>query len=252
MTSNAAPQVFKPFLVESDPRFRNIFRVNSLSENVTREQVEKLLENLPIRLYLKTDFSLATEGLLEPLEVEIKGKVVSIYPPEDRVFACVTLDSWENHEIVSKMHIDNMPDMLNPGNGQIRSCIHFDPAIFGIEGWDGAYRSKIEVDIFVFPKNKESEKKPEPPTLDKFQLSDLLELIAGGKHQLELGQLRKWRELIMYCVDSMRLIYGNCDIVSPSAFSCYQPCWQEIDAAAQDDTKLIAALETLRQAIEWE
>lgn len=259
MLTLATPKAFRPFLVESE-RYKNIFRVVELEGGATRKQIGKLLENLPISFRLGQNLSLNGESINEPLEVYACGVIVYIYPPRHRVIACTTFDSWRSASTISKMHLDNVMDTAFPGHGQLRTCVHFDPKILGIKNWPnkstpGAKIAEIEleIDIHVFPKDKEKEPKLKAPAFDKRDVRKLLELIAGGDRRLSAERLHQWRELIMYAVKIMRSCYENPD--TPEDYPVrvyYKPCWAEIEAAGEDDKKLIEALENLRVSIQEE
>lgn len=245
--------VFKPFLVEGGRDGKNIFRIVEMTQGVTREQIEKLFEKLPIGFNLRKECLIGSEDLNEPLEVSVIGPIIYIYPPRHRVVVCTTLDSWRSADVVSKMHVDNVMDMTTSGRGQIRSCVHFDPAILGIEDWpETTHASEIEIDMFVYPREKGSEPDLKPPSFGKWDVRKLLELIAGGERRLTVERLRDWRGLIMYAVGSMRSCYENPDV--PEDYEVrlyYAPYWKEIEAA-RDDSYLIEALEGLRGAIQCE
>ncbi|MBI4181987.1 MAG: hypothetical protein HY520_03395 [Candidatus Aenigmarchaeota archaeon] len=238
---------FKPFLVEGGCGGENIFRVVETDEDIPREQVEKLLGRLPIGFQLREESATTAEKLNEPLEVYVHGVIVSIYPPRHRILACTTFDSWRSADVVSRMRVDNVMDTVSPGHGQIRTCVHFDPKIFGIEDWPNTNTAELVVEIHVFPRRKESKPELEAPVVD---VSDLLELIAGGEKQITAEQLEQWRELIMYAVMSMRACYENPDIPKNDPVRVYyKPCWAKI-AKARGDEALISALEYLRVSIQ--
>lgn len=248
MNTATGEKVFKPFLVEG----QNIFRVVESDENVARAQIERLLEKLPIYFHIQKD-SLATsqENVNEPLEVRIAGAIVSIYPPRYRIIACTTLNG-ESNGIVNKMRVDNMMDTTCPGQGQLRSCIHFDPKIFVIESWGDTALNEIELDIYVYPKTKIEEPKVEAPSFGKFEVRRMLELIAGGEQKLTVEQLSQWRKIVMYAVKSMRACYENPYVDKKYPVRVYyQSCWTKIEAADTDE-KMIEALENLRITIECE
>lgn len=253
--SGGATTAFKPFVVESS-RHKGLFRVVTGSGKVSREQMETLLENLPISFTLKKDTNEHSDELREPLEVHEEENIVWIFPPAHRVLTCTTLDSWGSTETVSRMHVDNVMHMTYPGRGQIRTCIHFDPTIFGIQGWPRlSPGEEMELDICVYPREKVNEPKLDTPRFGKQGLRKLLELIAGGGHQLSLDQLNQWRELILYAAREMRANYDNpyADKEYP-LLGYYMGDWEAIEAAARegDDQKLIDALEGLRVSIQME
>lgn len=251
-TATATQNTFKPFLVEGGRNSKNIFRVLEMTEGVTREQIERLLENLPIGFQLRKDDSDSFDTINEPLEVGVNGGIVYIYPPRHRAIVCTTFDSWKSADVVSKIRVDNVMDTVSPGDGQLRTCVHFDPKIFGIEGWPGTEEKELELDIHVYPKTKTAEPKLKALSFQKREVRKLLELIAGGERQLTVEQLGKWRELIMYAVMRMRANYENPDV--PEDYSVrvyYKSHWQEI-AAARNDEELIRALDSLAGAIQWE
>ena len=242
---------FKPFLVENDSG-TNIFRVMNLPDDLTRGFPEKLLERLPVCFKIQKELSSSGEYINEPLEVYIHGLVVYIYPPRHRVITCATFNSWEHEDVVSKMHVDNVMDISLPGNGQIRSCVHFDPKIIGIEGWPGTESNELEVDMFVYPKDKENETRLQAPIFGKHELRSLLELIAGGENRLTTDQLNRWRGLVLYAVNCMKACYENID--TPEDYPVrvyYKKNWARI-AEAKNDEDLADALEDLRGDIQWE
>lgn len=213
-------EIFKPFLVESGNSRRNIFRVVSVTEGVYREQIEKLLENLPVVFQIRKDFSSSAESINEPLEVYVHGSIISIYPPRRRMAVCTTFG-------LSKMQVDNVMDMVCPGRGQIRTCVYFNLKILGIESWSNTERISIKVDMYVYPKSKIEEPIIEPPTFGKWDVRNLLELIAGGDKDITVEQLHKWRKLIMYAVKSMRSLYENPDVAEDYPIRLYyKPCWE--------------------------
>lgn len=250
-TATATQNVFKSFLVEGGRDSKIVYRVIEASHDISRQKIEMLLENFPVWLDLRKEFS-ATDALREPIEVYVSSSIISIYPPRHRVLAHVTFPSSKFVPVVKEMHIDNAPDMVFPGHGQIRTCVHFEPKLFGIDTWvDG--HSSMEIDIHVFPKDKTSEPQLKAPTFGKRDVLKLLELIAGGDRQLTIEQLKQWRELITYAVKSMRSCYENPDIAEDYPVRVYyKPCWTKIEAAGQDDEKLLEALDNLRGKIQWE
>lgn len=83
-------------------------------------------------------------------------------------------------------------------------------------------------------------------------MRELLELIAGGERALSIDQLEKWRELIIYAVNSMRLEYENHRVSKDYDVRIYyRPCWKRIEEA-KDDVAMVEALESLRVWIELE
>lgn len=253
-TVKGVSRLVLPFLVEGGRNGKNIFRVVQVSEGIPRQSIERLLQRLPIGFQLRKNFSTEAEDLNEALEVYADGVIISIYPPRHRVVVCTSFDSWKSADVVRNMHVDNVMDTECPGNGQLRTCVHFDQAILGIEDWpDPLAPRELEVDLYVFPKGTESERTPKTPSFDKRKLRELLELIAGGERHLTVEQLNKWRELIVYAMNSMRSSYENPD--TPEHYPVrvyYRPCWAKIEAAEEDDQALVEALETLRSMIEWE
>jgi len=249
----AEHKAFKPFLVEGGGNGKNIFRIVEMTRGVTRKQIEKLFEKLPISFDLRKECLMGSESLNEPLEVFVAGPIIYIYPPRHRVIVCTSFNSWRFTDVVTKMHVDNMMDMTTSGRGQIRSCVHFDPAILNIKDWpETAHDSEIEIDMFVHPKEKRSEPEFKAPSFSKWDVRRLLELIAGGEKRLTVKQLRKWRDLIMYAVRSMRSCYENPDVAEDYPVRVYyKPYWEEIEAA-KDDSQLVGALEGIRSAIKWE
>ena len=246
-----AENSFKPFLVEGGSGGDDVFRVINIAGDVSREQVEALLEKLPISFTLRKKPS-PGESLNEPIEVDVCDGIVYIYPPRHRMLTCSTLDSWESREEVGRMHVDNVMDMDSPGKGQIRTCIHFDPKILGIEGWPGTEEIELEVDIFVYPRTKEDEPKLNPPIFGKYDLRDLLTLIAGPGKQLKAESVGKWRGLIMYAVRCVRANYENPDVPEgDSTRAYYARCWRQIDTAKSDE-ELVIALSDLSSSIQWQ
>jgi len=150
------------------------------------------------------------------------------------------------------MHVDNVMDMTMPGSGQIRSCVHFDPRIIGIEGWPGTHSNELEVDVFVHPKDKMNEIKLQAPTFGKQEVRSLLELIAGREDRLNADQLSRWRELILYGVNCMKACYENPDVPEDYPVRVYyKKNWSRIEGAKNDE-ELANALEELRGDIQWE
>jgi hypothetical protein len=244
-------QTFKPYLAEGF-KGKNIFRIAETDNNISREDIEKLFDKFPVLFHLRAASSINADNLNEPLEVYVGGAVVSIYPPKNRIIVCTTFDSWGSAEIVSKMHFDNIMDTTFPGNGQLRTCVHFDPKLFGLKYTPCKIVAEMEIDIFVYPRGKVNETKLKAPTFGKFEVRKLLELIAGGEKMLTIEQIGQWRSLITYAVRSMRSCYENQD--TPEDYPIrvyYKPCWTEIDVA-KDDQALANALEGLRGSIEWE
>lgn len=242
-----------PFLVESGQRGGNIFRVVSVADGVTREQIETLLTKLPIRFKIHRFPSCYQEhSINEPLEVHVEGSIVYIYPTKDRIIACTTLDSWGSADVVSQMHVDNMMDTLSPGRGQLRTCIHFDPKVLGIEGWPNTSEAtaELEVDIHVYSIGKTLEPQMRPPQLDKFQLRDLLQLIAGKERSISVRQFDRWRDLIMYSVAHMRFVYEGMPGDDPTR-DYYGMVWREFDAAT-DSEGVVRALDSLVSAINYQ
>lgn len=148
------PEMFKPFLIAGGHGGKEIFRVVELLERVRREQIEQLLEKLPIRFQIRD----TTTGcsLNEPLEVEVNSTIVRIYPPPGRMLTCTSFAWWHSvDELLKQTRVDNLMDCDHPGGGQIRSCVHFDPVIFGITDWPvSTPGAEIELDIFVYPRSK--------------------------------------------------------------------------------------------------
>lgn len=246
----------KPFLVENANG--TIYRIVELGEKITKEHIAPILEKLPISFSLRKNTSLSSDTLNEPLEVYARARVIYIYPPRHRMIACTHFDSWNSHEIVSKMHVDNVMDVETMeqivGNSQIRSCVHFDPKIFGIENYPGnAKGEEIEVDLFVYPESKEREPKLKTLSFGKHNIRSLLEMIAGGDKSLTTKQFAIWRELIMYAALSMKANYEHPDV--PEDYNVrlyYKECWQKIDEAGNDPKKMVDALEYLRISIQHE
>jgi len=255
-TNQASKNAGKPYLVEGGRDGKNIFRVveaNSNAPQWQRWQIEKLLQNLPIGFELRKDLSPNAERLNEPLEVHVSGMIVRVYPPRHRVVACTTFDSWNSAPVVSKMHVDNVMDTTCPGNGQLRTCVHFDPAILGIEGLTASSDTEIEVDVHVFPLEEERAPKLKPLSFGKRDVEKLLKLISGSDGRLTVDQVREWRELITYAVKSMRAFYETPDRAEDDSVRLYyRSCWEEIEAAGNNGEKLASALEGLRSSIEWE
>jgi len=251
--STAAQNTFKSFLVEGGYDGKNIFRVIEVTGDISREKIERLLEGLPISFQLRKEPSLSADDLNDPIEVYVNNAVISIYPPRHRVIVCTTLDSWNSADVVSKMHVDNVMDTITSGYGQVRSCVHFDPVILGIEGWPQSVAgSEVEVDIHVYPRGKGDEPELKALTFGKSDVRKLLDLIAGGERGLTVEQLKEWRDLIMYAVWSMRSCYENPDVAEDYPVRVYfKPCWEAIETA-RDDSQLIEALEKLRGRIESE
>src|SRR5437868_1497157 len=115
--------VFKPFLVKSNEANGNIFEVVELNGRVRREQVEQLLEQWPMGFQVQKDLSPFAETINEPLQVYVTEGIVYIFPPKGRVIARSFL--WKLAPELRNMNVDNLTDVTFPGNGQIRSCIHF-------------------------------------------------------------------------------------------------------------------------------
>jgi hypothetical protein len=252
---NADQDTFRSFLVDGGRDRKNIFRVIALTGGVTRKQIEKLLENLPIGFRLGKDIlPRAFEDLNEPLEVRVDGAVISIYPPRHRVIANTAFDSYRRREVTSLMNMDNVMDTFDPGHGQIRTCVHFDPAILGITDWANLSIGQVEVDFHVYPESKTREPNLKAPTFSKGDTLSLLDLIAGGREErLTVAQLQQWRELIMYAVMSLYHHYENPNVAEDDPTRVYyRPCWAEIEAAGKDDEKLITALEKLMGMIEMQ
>ncbi|MBI3633241.1 MAG: hypothetical protein HY226_03050 [Candidatus Vogelbacteria bacterium] len=255
----AEKKPFKPFLVEGGREGKNIYRVVEMHEDLEREDIEKLLEQLPLRFDLKKEMKVEAESLHEPLEVRVPGgSVIYIHPPRHRFITCVNLDSYASSDFTSKMNVDNLVDMTYPGNGQIRSCIHFKPELFGIESrnWPNiGIMGDLEVDTFVYPKSTEEERELKAPKFGKWEVRRLIELVTGGEGRLNIEKLSQWRNLILYAVGTMRSMYENLDTPEDCPTRLYyKPCWTEIDTAimSKDDKRLIEALEGLRTNIEWD
>lgn len=245
---------FKPYLVEGGRDGKDIFRIVEVREDVTREQVEQLFEQLPIGFCLRKEgWQVGDEILKEPLEVYVEGAIVSVYPPRHRVITCTSVSSWKHAEVVSKMKVDNIADLTPHGQGQVRSCIHFDPQILGIANWPNTTDVELELDIFVYPKGTERERKLKPPSFGKHELRNLLNLIAGKEGELTPQLIGEWRELILYAVGSMRSFYDNLDIPEDnSTRQYYERCWRQIEEAHGDNEKLASALGSLIISIQWQ
>lgn len=245
---------FKPFVVQGEGKRSNIFRVVELHEKVTRKQIETLLTKLPITFCLKAENAECFEHINEPLEVRVYGGIINIHPPKHRIIAYTSFDSWGSGSVISKMKVDNVMDTVDPGNGQIRTCIYFYPKILGIRHWPQVgINNELELDIHVYPKGKEQEHQLEPPGFSKVDVGSLLELIAGGEKPLSEERFEQWQDLILYAVKSMRNSYENPDVAEdyPIRFY-YKKDWKMIDEAGDDSKKLIDALENLRISIGWE
>lgn len=248
----AQTAVFKPFLVEGGRDSKNIFRIIEITDEVSREQIEKLFEKLPMGFQLRRESSESIEDLNEPLEVYVSGGIIRIYPQQHRFIACANLDSWNSASVVSQMHVDNIADFGTPHRGQIRSCVHFFPTILGIEGWPHSQDTELEIDIFAYPVSKIDEIKLIPPRFGKFEVEKLLKLIAGGDRDLTVKQLQDWRELIMYAVMMMRSNYERPDV--PEDYSTrkyYKANWKAIEESKNDE-ELARALNSLRGSIQYD
>lgn len=250
--SEKGQKIFRPFLIEGDGEGKNIFRVVECDNKVSRENAENLLSQLPIRFQVRRDSSLSAESLNEPLEVRIPGgSIIYIHPPRHRILACTSFEAPSADNVIGKMHIDNVMDTTFPGNGQLRTCVHFNPKIFGIRNWADTGETELEVDIHVYPKDTVPEIRA--PRFGKWDVRSLLEMIAGGENYLSMEQLKRWRELIMFAVKSMRSCYENPDTAEDYPIRVYyKPYWAEIEAVGEDDKKLVIALEQLRCAIQME
>ena len=241
MTTTAKETTFKPFLVDNGRG--TIFRVHSIDE-ASREQIETLLERLPLSFSLQKTFG-THERLRDPLEVYVSGCIILIYPPRHRIISNVALGPIAITEEFRKLFVDNLIDMEHPGNEQVRCCVHFPPQILGVEPW--TWHEEIEVDTFVFPRDYEP--KPEAP---RVEVEKLLDLIAGEDTPLTVDQLGSWRELIMFAIEQMRRCYENPDTAEDYPMRVYyKPCWEQIEAAGKDPEKLVEAIQYLRASIEW-
>lgn len=241
---------FKPFVVASEEE-ETIFRVVEMDEEISREAITKILEKLPIRFSIcKTGEAENFDSINEPLEVSASAEVIYIYPPKHRMISCTHTWSTSDDDLIRKMNFDNVMDMENPGHGQLRTCIHFDPKIFLTEWRSKKPVDEIEVDIHVYPEGKTKELRIEPPRLD---VGELLSLIAGGEEKtLKAEQVESWEDLIMYAVVRMKYAYENPDVSEDDDRRLYyKPCWERIEAAGEDIDKLVDALEHLRSSIKW-
>ncbi|MDO8600948.1 MAG: hypothetical protein Q7R73_05115 [bacterium] len=247
---------FKPFLVESDYEHKNHFRIVELDTEITKAQAAKFLEKLPICFDVALSHNdpkeLSATSVDEPLEVHVSSQIVSIYPPKERFLSSAAFRSGCT-ALTRRMDVDNLFYSANPGDTQIRSCVHFNPSVLGVRGWPasaGEKEREVEVDIYRYPYGK-SNYTPRPfPRID---IEDLLELIAGGENaSLSVERLEKWKDLVKYAVTKMRECYTKeKNPEKGSVEEYYQECWQKIDAAKDDEKKMVAALEFLRESIKW-
>ncbi len=248
-----ATNTFKPFLVEStlSMHHTNIFRVVEVSEEVGRERVERLLELLPLRFEVrKRRSSMDSDRLHEPVEVYVEGTIVSIYPSVGRIISNTSMASWQHRGVTSQIQVDNIMDTTSPGKGQLRSCIHFNPKIFGVEGWP-SNDSEIEVDLHTFPKSVVDELEIPELSFSKGQVRDLLRLISRGE-KLTAEHVNKWGDLIYFAVATLRAYYENPGApVSDNVRQYYASCWRQIDAARTSQL-YAAALEDLIWSITQE
>ncbi|MCI0566267.1 hypothetical protein L0Y46_03660 [bacterium] len=251
-----AENAFAPFWVVGGRDGKNIFRVTELPDDIKREQIERILRALPISFELRRNLENNSEILREPLEVLMRASVLYVYPPNGRVIACTTFDSWGSEHVVRQMHVDNVMDMTFPGYGQIRTCVHFDPSILGIRDWPERVQSvELELDIHVFPRVVTEAPKIEPLVFDKFKLRDLLDTIMGADKPFTAMALSQWREIVMYAVATMRAMYESPHVSEDYPLSAYYAdCWQRIDfaSASRDDEELASAIEYLRDSIKVE
>lgn len=251
MTTLLAPNLtLRQVLVQGGHSQRALFRVVELNGGITREQIETLLENLPMRFTLRRRD--ADISLNEPVEVYVHSNIVNIYPPKSRYFSGVSFQSWEFFNITSQMRVDNMMDD-NPGHGQLRSCVHFNPAILGISDWPdlGSSDREIEIDIFKYPKSRIAPR--EIQRIGKSEVLRLLDQLAGGKRSLSLEQFKKFKDIILLAIEGMRLCYENEETAEDYPVRVYYSRqWQSISDAKKDDKKLLEAVEDLRDVIRWE
>jgi len=242
---------FKPYIVEGSIDGENLFRIVEVDEGPTRADIEQLLECLPVGFNLRSNAEEVID-VREALNVHVSAQLIHIYPPRGRVIMCTRLDAWKMEHIVGKIHVDNLVDLTCPGSGQIRSCIHFDPKILGVHNWPLHDFAELEISMYAYPREKTQEPKITIPRFGKFEVRNLLELIAG-ESLLTKEQLQQWRDLIMCAVQSMRACYERPDVDPQYPVRVYyQPCWKKIDEAGKDDAKMIEALEHLLSLIQME
>ncbi len=251
-TAARPKKTHKSFLVEGGRDKRSIFRVVVMEGGVTRRQVETLLCSLPIGFNIYPEGVSDASCVNEVLDVYVSGGIITIHPPRFRIIGCTTFDSWGANALTSKMRVNNVMDMMSPGYGQIRTSVHFDPRIFGINGWPNTEDLELELDIHVYPKTRSEEPKIKPLSFSKFEVRKLLELIAGGERALTVDQFDDWRDLVMVAVMSMKANYENPHRDKKDPVSVYyRECWERI-ARAKTDEKMVEALESLRSSIRWE
>lgn len=240
----------KPLLIQG---LHNIFRVESVTSNLSQNQIRTILENLPLilRLGIERNNPNYFDDVNEPFIVRVSGSVIFIYPPKRRINYCTTIDSEKLNKITGEFLIDNIADLATSGNGQIRSCFHFNPKILGVEDFE---MEEVEVDVYTHPTTKSLIRVPKQPSIGKFEVVGFLDLIAGGRQKLTVCQLNKWRELIIYVVNLMRAHYENPDNFKEDdeLRTYYQEYWDQIDSSGDDDEKLIDALMGLAGAIEMQ
>ena len=88
---------------------------------------------------------------------------------------------------------------------------------------------------------------------NKFKLLDYLNRIAGGDDKpLTKEQFHQYQQTIMASVQEMRRNYEKAySFQRSNVEKYYAPCWKKFDEADNDD-KLLDAIEYLRSSIKWQ
>lgn len=248
---------FRPFIVQSCFGEGTIFRVIEHEGLITRKDVTKLIEILPITIKVSEDEikngKLFHKFVNEPVETRIDSNTILVHPASNRLITEINL---ENSSYARSGIVKFGPIMCadDPGNGQLSTHILLDPKTVGIENLLET-RAHCEIKIVVnrFPKSKESLRQNEPPSFSKFRVRELIDLITGEDDQLTVEQFLHWRDLLMYAVTEMRNDYENSWTpwdYSPRQY--YSECWQKIDAAKGNNKELAHAISYVRTSVEYE
>lgn len=253
ITATAEKKVFKPYLVEGGYKGQNIFRIMEEAEGISRESITNLLEQLPVSFDLKMrheiDKGNIGEKINEPLEVYLSPQIIYIYPGRERILSSISMESPSSNQVIKEIFVDNLVDIICPGRGQLRSCIHFDPKILGVENWPV---EDIEVDMYIYPKDETERIQIKPFIFGKREVLTLLDKIAGGEKRLVEQDLKDIKSFVMYAVTTMRSRYENPDVAEDYGVRLYyKEDWVKI-FAAKNDTELVKALNELRTSIRFE
>ena len=86
----------------------------------------------------------------------------------------------------------------------------------------------------------------------KHDIVNLLNLIAGKNKKLTVYKVKKYCDVIMLAVKSMRSGYRARGSTGKSYIEYYNPAWQEIEAGFQEEkwTKFLSGLVNLKICIE--